>query len=66
LIERRRKAPFLQKKIYTMGSSPSPPPQPRQELNSTTKIINLNFMLNPVAVVSSVDKRIKIKTEMNE
>jgi len=45
-----------------MNSIPSPPPQQRQDLNSTAKIINLNFMLNPVAATSVVDKRQKFKT----
>ena len=62
LIERRKKAPNLHKKLCSMNSIPSPPPQQRQDLNSTAKIINLNFMLNPVAATSVVDKRQKFKT----
>lgn len=68
IYERKKKAPYIYKKLCSIsGSSPSPPPQARPDPNGSAKIVNLNFMLNPVSVVPPAnEKRQKIRTEMTE
>ena len=42
-----------------MSGSPSPPPQSMQDLNGTAKIVNLNFILSPVAIAQQADNNQK-------